>query len=107
MFCKHLLGAHKSTTTDGVLLELGRMPLHIFAKKAAIKNWERIRSNKCNSLLSASYNSAVNQSLDWIAKIKQSLAEIGMFNYFANRDINLAHNKVYTASRYLLSDPNL
>ena len=66
-----------------------------FAKKAAIKNWERIRSNKCNSLLSASYNGAVNESLDWIAKIKQSLSEIGMFNYFANRDINLVHNKVY------------
>ena len=94
MFCKHLLGIHKSTTTtDGVLLELGRIPLHVFAKKVAIKNWER--TSKCNSLLSASYNSAVNESLDWIAKIKQSLAEIFMFNYFANRDINLVHNKVY------------
>ena len=64
MFCKHLLGVHNSTTTDGVPLELGRIPLHVFAKKAAIKNWERIRSCKCNSLLSGSYNSAVNGSLD-------------------------------------------
>ena len=38
MFCRHLLGVHKSTTA-GVLLELGRIPLHVFAK-----NWERIRS---------------------------------------------------------------
>ena len=95
MFCKHLLGVHTSTTTDGVLLELGRIPLHVFEKKATIKNWKRIRSSKCNSRLSTSYNSAVNESLDWIAKIKQFLAEIGMFNYFANRDINFVHNKVY------------
>ena len=56
-------------------------------KKVAIKNCERIRSSKFNSLLSTSYNSAVNESFDWITKIKQFLAEIGMFNYFANRDI--------------------
>ena len=27
MFCKHILGAHKSTTHDGVLKELGRVPI--------------------------------------------------------------------------------
>ena len=30
MFCKHILGVHKSTHTEGVLLELGRLPLTLF-----------------------------------------------------------------------------
>ena len=37
MFCKHLLGVHKSTTNDGVLLELGMLPLVFDAQKAAVK----------------------------------------------------------------------
>ena len=31
MFCKHMLGVHKNTTTEGVLFELGRLPLQLFA----------------------------------------------------------------------------
>ena len=38
MMCKHLLGVNKKTTNIGVCLEMGRIPLNIFA----IKNWERI-----------------------------------------------------------------
>ena len=44
MFCRHLLGVGKKTTTNGVLLEIGRTPLNLYAKKSAIKNWERIRN---------------------------------------------------------------
>ena len=36
MMCKHLLGVQKQTTNLGVLLELGRIPLHLFASKFAI-----------------------------------------------------------------------
>ena len=41
-FCKELLGVGIHTTNLGVLLELGRMPLTIYGKKNAAKNWERI-----------------------------------------------------------------
>ena len=43
LICKQLLGAHRSTTNIGVLLELGRIPLEIYAVKLAVKNWERIK----------------------------------------------------------------
>ena len=32
-FCKQLLGVHRQTTNNGVLLELGQVPLSIYAKK--------------------------------------------------------------------------
>ena len=41
--CKQLLGVQKQTTNIGVLLELGSVPMQLFAVKLAIKNWERIR----------------------------------------------------------------
>ena len=44
MACKDILGVQKQTTNVGVLLELGRIPLQTYAKRAAIKNWERIKS---------------------------------------------------------------
>ena len=66
--------------------ELGRLPL--FAQKAAIKNWERIRKNKCNFLLSLSYKSAVNDTVIgnclWLSNIKETLARNGMLNLFLN-----------------------
>ena len=49
--CKQLIGVHKSTTNIGVLLEVGRVPLTLYARKLAIKNWERIQKTKANSLI--------------------------------------------------------
>ena len=43
MMCKQVLGVQKQTTNIGVLLELGRILLGIWALKFAVKNWERIR----------------------------------------------------------------
>ena len=37
LICKQLLGVHRSTTNIGVLLELGRIPLEIYAVKLAVK----------------------------------------------------------------------
>ena len=37
-FCKQLLGVQKQTTNNGVLLELGLIPITILGKKKAIKN---------------------------------------------------------------------
>ena len=40
--CKDLLGVQKQTTNTGVLLELGKWPMSLNAKKICINNWERI-----------------------------------------------------------------
>ena len=62
LICKQLLGVHRSTTNIGVLLELGRIPLEIYAVKLAVKNWERIKKNKGNCLILASYSDAVGEN---------------------------------------------
>ena len=51
MFCKHLLGVQKHTTTNGVLLELGRIPLSIYAKTNAVKNWRSCFMSRTRYLL--------------------------------------------------------
>ena len=65
LICKQQLGVHRSTTNIGVLLELGRIPLEIYAVKLAVKNWERI-----NCLVLASYIDAVGENLLWLANIR-------------------------------------
>ena len=84
-FCKHLLGVQKQTTNIGVLLELGQIPLRLHAKTNAIKNWERISTNKTsNSTLTKSYIYSLTHNLAWPMAIKTSLSEIGMMNLFLN-----------------------
>ena len=96
MFCKHLLGVQKQTTTNGVLLELGRIPLSLYAKKAAIKNWERIQMGKTNTLVLASAKNAEQMALEWVHRIKMCLSENGFgYIHLHNNTIN-AHKKVFT-----------
>ena len=81
MICKSLLGVKKQTTNVGVLLELGRIPLHIYASKFAIKNWERIRMGIGNEiLLESCQNSVENQG--WLHRIKQTLESNEMSNVY-------------------------
>ena len=83
MFCKHLLGVQKQTTNLGVLLELGQIPLNLYAKKMTIKNWERISSGKkANTLVLKSYEFAIKEHLSWPLLVKNKLAEIGMLQSF-------------------------
>ena len=82
--CKQLLGLQKSTTNVGVLLELGRVPLSLYAIKLAIKNWERIRKNKANRLVIESYKESSKEKLSWILSIKKLLEENGMLIFFLN-----------------------
>ena len=84
MICKQILGVQTQTTNIGVLLELGRIPLEISAKKLAVKKWERISKQQANDLLLASYNDALVEDLPWISSIKNILETKGMFNYFIN-----------------------
>ena len=68
-FCKDLLGVQKQTANIGVLLELGRLPLPIYAKKHAIKNWERIcLKRNANALLLTSYDASLESG--WASSIK-------------------------------------
>lgn len=63
-FYKQLLGVQKQTTNVGVLLEMGEVPLKLYAKKMAISNWTRIATKKkANELLIKSYDFAKTQNL--------------------------------------------
>ena len=84
MMCKQLLGVQKQTTNIGILLELGRVPLQLYAVKLAIKNWERIRQGKANTLLKSSYADATQENSQWISAIKEFLEKNGMLNFFIN-----------------------
>ena len=97
MFCKHLLGVHKSSTNDGVLLEIGRLPLVFDAQKAAVKNWERIHNSRANYLCKISYIGAQTYSLNWLNLIKASIAQNGLGNYFINQTVppNKSLYKIY------------
>ena len=62
---KQVLGVQKCTTNYGVLLELGRVPLILEARKLSLKNWDRIRKKKGNVLVTKSYENACRKKLDW------------------------------------------
>lgn len=82
--CKQILGVQKQTTNIGVLLELGLIPLHLYAIRAAVKNWERLKGQRANELLMESYRDAENERLPWFLHIKELLEENGMFSFIIN-----------------------
>ena len=79
-FLKHLLGVQIQTTNIGVLLETGRIPMHIYAKKNCIKNWNRISKAQCNSLLQLSYQYSLGTDNEWTKHIEQELASVGLYD---------------------------
>ena len=91
MFCKQLLGVQKQTTTVGILLELGMVPITFNAIKASIKNWDRIRNKKSNNLLYESLRNASKENLPWTSTIKTLLESNGMLQSFlvtSNNNVN-------------------
>ena len=91
---KQLLGVQKQTTTLGILLELGQIPLSIYAKKMALKNWIRIAKQKtANDLLGKSYKYSITLNFTWPSRVKESLATMGMANTFTNEQTTNEHNK--------------
>ena len=83
MFCKHLLGVQKQTVNIGVLLELGQVPMNLYANKIALKNWERIAlEKKANPLVLKSYEFATTENLNWPLLVKNKLATNGMMQFF-------------------------
>ena len=80
---KQILGVQKQTANLGVLLELGRVPLSLYATKNAIKNWERIALlRKANALVSRSYDTSISQNHIWASRVETILSEIGMLDSF-------------------------
>ena len=78
-FCKDLLGVQKQTTNSGVLLELGKCPLYIYARKNCIKNWARIHiTGKANEILLLTHQMSLKWSLKWTHEIKNTLDKSGI-----------------------------
>ena len=85
MFCKNLLGVRKQTNTEGVLQEIGMAPLTLFAIKSVVKNWERIKQNKANSILIASINEAHEENLPWVSNIRHIFSSNGMLHEYLQK----------------------
>ena len=84
MMCKQILGVQKQTTNIGVLLELGRVPLHLYAKKFAIRNWERVKRGQANTILLSSYSDSINENLPWTNGVRSILESNGMLSFYTN-----------------------
>ena len=84
MMCQQILGVKKQTTNMGILLELGRVPLHLDAIKYAIRNWERIKRGRANIILLASYGDSMQENLPWIYGVKSTLEKNGMLSFYQN-----------------------
>ena len=77
-FCKELLGVHRLTANHGVLLELGRVPIMIYARKNAIKNWGRINAGKANPEVIQSYKDSTDNQSRWTQLGKITLDRMGI-----------------------------
>ena len=77
-FCRQVLGVQKSTTKNGVLLELGRVPLVLEAQRLALKNWGRIKNEEGNILVTKSHENASQNNLKWTQTINEVLSKHGM-----------------------------
>ena len=87
-FLKQLLGVQVQTSNIGVLLETGRTPLSIYAKKNCVKNWSRIVRKNCNNIVLSSYQNSVKNNLVWYDKIKNEFASAGLYGVFLQTDSN-------------------
>ena len=95
MFCRFLLGVQKQTNTVGILLELGMTPVSLDGIKASIKNWERIRNNKCNTTLYQSFLNAGQDNLGWISQIRGLFESNGLSNLFKNKNEQNCHGYLH------------
>ena len=85
MICKQILGVQKQTTNAGVLLEIGRIPLSLWAAKFSVKNWERIRLGIGNEILITGYKEG---DKSWDRSIKTLLESNGMLNFYNDNPLS-------------------
>ena len=92
---KQLLGVQKQTSEIGVLLELGTVPLMLFAKKLALKNWERMKMGKGNSIVLDVFNSG---EFSWDVNIKNIFESCNMVNFYHQDYPNKKHPFLFKKS---------
>ena len=98
---RQLLGVQKQTSEIGVLLELGTVPLMLFAKKLALKNWERMKIGKGNSILLDVFNSG---EYSWDVNIKKVFESCNMVNFYNQDYPNKKHPFLFKKIFKKLSD---
>ena len=106
-FCKELLGVQRKTTSKGIYLELGRVPLSIYANRAAIKNWVRIKAGKASSLLIASTEQAEKEKFPWTERIKSCLSVNGVGYLHNDRKIKNLHKTIVARQTDIFSQESL
>ena len=89
---KQLLGVQKQTADVGVLLELGTVPLSLFSTKLCIKNWERIRKGKGNSILIDVFKHSDDS---WDSHVKNVLGLYNMNSFYENIHPRRMHPFIY------------
>ena len=76
---KDLLGVQRQTTNAGVFLELGEIPLTIYAKRNCINNYFRIKvKHRVNPLTALVLMSSEFQDHGWVATNEDLLRGIGI-----------------------------
>ena len=111
-FCRQILGVQKNTSNNGVLLELGRTPLMLEAQRLSLKNWDRIKNEKGNILVTKSYQNARTNKLDWNQTVCDLLSKYGMHyriedsqsdlgNAFSGKAKDIFHQEAFAQ----ISDP--
>ena len=89
-FLKQVLGVQIQKTNNGVILEMGSVPLSIYGKRACTKNWARVVRKQCNKLVHMSYENAFSNSLVWPCMVRLNFERVGLYDLFLNpRDKNV------------------
>ncbi len=90
--CKYILRVGKSTPTDMVLGELGRMPLQYTVWCRMLGFWYRMLTGNKNKISCIMYKLLLNLDIDnvldseWLNKIQYILNECGMSEMWINQD---------------------
>ena len=101
--CKQILGVQKQTTNIGVLLEMGLVPLHHYAIKFCLKNWERIKNGNANEMLLAMSQETSVTNMPWTTGVKYTLDSLGMHSFYIN-DYSDKHPFIFKRVFERLSD---
>ena len=98
---RQLLGVQKQTSEVGVLLELGTVPLSLYATKLAVKNWERIRKGRGNSILVGVFGGT---DCSWGGRVGDVLKTYDMSAFYENEDPDKVHPFIYKKLFKKMSD---
>ena len=79
VMCKQILGLSSNVSNIASLLELGRCPISLDAKKNALNNWLRLTGVKTgNFLVINSVQNSISEELKWAEDVKKCLQDNGL-----------------------------